>query len=55
MVTPSRIMQSAPISRVEDSPRYFRSCGMCPMDAKGKIRVRGPMAVRPARATWLRR
>ena len=48
MVTPSRIRQSEPIVRVEASPRYFRSCGWWPIEANGKIRVRGADR-RPAR------
>ena len=32
---------------------YFRSCGGWPIEAKGKMRVRAPMVVRPATTTWL--
>ena len=35
IVTPSRMVQSAPIVSVEGSPAYFRSWGACPIEAKG--------------------
>ena len=36
---------------VDSSPRYFRSCGSWPMEAKGKMRVRAPILVCPASTT----
>ena len=33
------------------SPRYLRSCGWWPIEAKGKMRVRAPIVVSPATLT----
>ena len=48
IVTPSRMRQSSPITRRTGSPRYLRSCGGCPIEAKGKMaRARRPWCHRP--------
>ena len=48
---PARIRQSAPICSRVRSPRYLRSCGSWPMEANGKMRVRGPISVWPTTTT----
>jgi hypothetical protein len=53
IVTCSRITLRAPITSSTRSPPYFRSCGTCPIEAKGNIVVPSPMRVAPASATWL--
>src|SRR6188472_2701998 len=53
IVTCSRIWLRAPMASALSSPRYFRSCGIWPSEAKGKTVVASPIEVRPATATWL--
>ena len=46
IVTCSRMRLRAPMTSSTGSPRYFRSCGRWPSEAKGKISVASPIAVR---------
>src|SRR5436309_817384 len=46
IVTCSRIVLWRPITRRDFSPRYFKSWGSRPIEAKGKMRVFSPIVVR---------
>src|SRR5579885_1397967 len=52
IVTCSRIVLLRPMTRDDFSPRYLRSCGSRPIEAKGKMRVPSPTVVRPSITTW---
>jgi hypothetical protein len=39
------MVQSDPTRSTVGSPAYFRSCGWCPTEAKGKILARDPIVV----------
>jgi hypothetical protein len=45
IVTYYLIMLLSPISRILDSPLYFKSCGIVAMLAKGNIFVRFPICI----------
>src|SRR5262245_47651104 len=54
IVTDSRIVLSSPITASVRSPLYFKSCGIAPITANGKIVLRAPIVVQPSTTTWLR-
>src|SRR5215212_7887554 len=51
-VTNSRMRLRRPMRVSAGSPRYFKSCGSSPIDAKGKTCVSSPTSVRPSTTTW---
>ncbi len=48
MVTNSRKMLRLPIWSFVGSPRYFRSCGISPIEANGNTCVPSPISVQPS-------
>ena len=48
MVTNSRMTLRLPIVRRVSSPPNFRSCGIRPIDASGKISLPSPISVKPS-------
>ncbi len=52
MVTPSRMRLRLPTISCVFSPAYFKSCGISPIFAKGKITVSAPISVNPVTTAW---
>ena len=55
IVTCSRIVLLLPISSEDASPRYLRSCGSKPIEAKGKMRVPARRSLSARRSTTCER